>query len=117
MGSFWGVEITMLVRARQIWLRRIAVAAAAFASLVLVVGATPRPAAAQYYGGYGGYPGYAYPYPYYPYNPYYAYYPYYYPSWYGGYWPVGISVGWGWGWGGWGGGHGSWGGGGSGGHH
>jgi hypothetical protein len=104
--SFPGVEIVMLVRAMRSWFRRVGFAAAVLATASLTLGAMPRPAAAQYYGGYGGYggyPGYGYPYPYYSY-----YYPYYYPYWYGGYWPVGISVGFGWGWGGWWGGRGCW---------
>jgi hypothetical protein len=99
IGSLSGVEIPMLVRAKQSWFRHVAFAAAVLATATLGFGAMPRPAAAQYYG----YPGYAYPYPYYPY--YYPYYAYGYPYWGWG-WPYGISVGFGWG--GWRGGRGCW---------
>jgi hypothetical protein len=73
------LEETMFVRAQQNWFRRVALAAAFLAIAALTLGATPRPAAAQYYG----YP-YYFPYPYY--YPYYAYYPYW------GY-PFGVSFG------------------------
>src|SRR5262249_4582803 len=93
-------EEIMFVRAQQNWFRRVALAAAFLATAAFALGATPQPAAAQYYGGG---PGYGYPYyPYYPYyNPYYAY---GYPYW---------GWGWGWpwigvGWGGWWGGRGCW---------
>src|SRR6516164_4854853 len=107
------VEKVMFIRARQWWLRRVAIATAAFALVALLAGAGAPPSTAQAYDpGYSyppasappqGYPGYAYPtaYPTYPSYPYYPYY----PNWGWG-WPVGISVGWGWG--GWWGGHGCW---------
>jgi hypothetical protein len=105
----WGLgpdqsEATMSVCGMPSWFRRVAFAGAVLATATLSLGATPQPAAAQYYGGY---PGYAYPYPYpYPYYPYYPYYAYGYPYWGWG-WPYGISIGFGWG--GWWGGRGGWG--------
>ena len=57
----------MFVRAKQNWFRRTAFAGAVLASAVITLGATPQPAAAQYYPA--AYPGYAYTY--YPYYPYY----------------------------------------------
>ena len=103
----------MFVRAKQNWFRRTAFAGAVLASAVITLGATPQPAAAQYYPA--AYPGYAYPYyPYYPYYyPYYAGYPYYYGYPYWG-WPVGITIGGWWGGGGFHGGGGGFHGGGGG---
>ena len=93
------VERPMFVHAKQSLFRRVAVAAGALATVALMIGAVPHPAAAQPYYPYYGYNPYCTYYPYYPYcYPYYGYgYPYY------GF-PVGITVGWGGWWGpGWGG--------------
>src|SRR2546429_7923080 len=97
----------MSLRAKQGWLRRAALAGAIIATAAFTLGATPRPASAQYYPA--AYPNYAYPYyPYYPYYyPNYASYPSYYGNPYWG-WPVGVAVG-GWGGGGWCGGGWGWG--------
>jgi hypothetical protein len=87
----------MSVCGKPSWFRRVAFAAAVLATASLTLGAMPRPAAAQYYGGYG-YPGYAYPYPYYPYYPYYyPYYAYGYPYWGWGYPYFGVGFGFGFG--------------------
>ena len=78
----------MSVRATQDWFRRVAFAGAVLATAVLTLGATPQPAAAQYYPGYGNGYGYGYGYPAaygYGYPAVYPYYPYYGPSiWIGG---------------------------------
>ena len=93
------VEIPMFANAKQSWFRRVAVGAAALATVAIVGrgGAASRRSAVR--PGYAyPYAGYAYPaaYPYYPY----PYYPYYGYPYYG--YPVGINIGWGWGgwWGG-----------------
>src|SRR6516165_1946288 len=126
------VEKSMFVHAEQSWLRRVAVAAAAFALVALLAGASAPPSAAQAYDpNYSyppaaapsqGYPSYSYPpaaapsqgYPGYAYPPaaapsqgypgyaYPAAYPTY-PSYPYSYYPYYPYSGWGWaGWPGWG---------------
>ena len=55
------VEITMFIRAKQSWFRRVAVAATALATVALCIGPLAQSATAQVYPGYSSAPSQTYP--------------------------------------------------------